>query len=179
MPKGYFFVELEIADLAAYEAYRTAVPDIISAHGGRILVRGGDPPPLDGALAQRRRVIVEFDSPEAVKTFYDSDTYQAVLPIRLNASNGFVCLLTGEKYVFRLSGKPLESSRNRLCAFHCSPLPTPVPSNRLNGGIMSRMIKFARPGGPEVLEFIEVEAPEPGPREVRIKVKAIGINRAD
>jgi NADPH:quinone reductase-like Zn-dependent oxidoreductase len=44
---------------------------------------------------------------------------------------------------------------------------------------MSRMIKFARPGGPEVLEFIEVEAPEPGPREVRIKVKAIGINRAD
>jgi NADPH:quinone reductase-like Zn-dependent oxidoreductase len=44
---------------------------------------------------------------------------------------------------------------------------------------MSRMIKFAQPGGPEVLEFIEVEAPEPGPREVRIKVKAIGINRAD
>jgi NADPH:quinone reductase-like Zn-dependent oxidoreductase len=44
---------------------------------------------------------------------------------------------------------------------------------------MSRMIKFARPGGPEVLEFIEGEAPEPGPREVRIKVKAIGINRAD
>jgi NADPH:quinone reductase-like Zn-dependent oxidoreductase len=44
---------------------------------------------------------------------------------------------------------------------------------------MSRTIKFAQPGGPEVLEFIEVEAPPPGPREVRIKVKAIGINRAD
>jgi NADPH:quinone reductase-like Zn-dependent oxidoreductase len=44
---------------------------------------------------------------------------------------------------------------------------------------MSRMIKFAQPGGPEVLEFIEVEAPAPGPHEVRIKVKAIGINRAD
>src|SRR5246500_2718379 len=44
---------------------------------------------------------------------------------------------------------------------------------------MSRTIKFAQPGGPEVLEFIEVEAPAPGLREVRIKVKAIGINRAD
>jgi NADPH:quinone reductase-like Zn-dependent oxidoreductase len=44
---------------------------------------------------------------------------------------------------------------------------------------MSRTIKFARAGGPEVLEFIEVEAPSPGPHEVRIKVKAIGINRAD
>src|SRR5882757_4063264 len=95
MPKGYFFVELEIADPAAYEAYRTVVPDIISAHGGRILVRGGDPQPLDGAVPPRRRVIVEFDSPGAVKTFYYSDAYQAVLPIRLNASNGFVCLLTG------------------------------------------------------------------------------------
>jgi NADPH:quinone reductase-like Zn-dependent oxidoreductase len=44
---------------------------------------------------------------------------------------------------------------------------------------MSRTIKFAKTGGPEVLEFIEMEVPAPGPREVRIKVKAIGINRAD
>jgi uncharacterized protein (DUF1330 family) len=97
MPKGYFFVEVEVTDTATYEAYRAAVPDIISAHGGRILVRGGDPQPLDGTVPQRRRVIVEFDRPEAVKAFYDSDAYQAVLPIRLNASDGFVCLLTGEE----------------------------------------------------------------------------------
>jgi len=95
MPKGYFFVEVEIADPAAYERYRTIVPDIISAHGGRILVRGGDPLPLDGVMPHRRRIIVEFNSPEAVNTFYYSDAYQAVQPIRLNTSNGFACLLTG------------------------------------------------------------------------------------
>jgi len=44
---------------------------------------------------------------------------------------------------------------------------------------MSRTIKFAHAGGPEVLEFIETEVPAPGPHEVRIEVKAIGINRAD
>jgi NADPH:quinone reductase-like Zn-dependent oxidoreductase len=44
---------------------------------------------------------------------------------------------------------------------------------------MSRTIKFAKAGGPEVLEFIEIEVPAPGPHEVRIKVIAIGINRAD
>lgn len=44
---------------------------------------------------------------------------------------------------------------------------------------MPRTIKFAKAGGPEVLEFIEMEVPAPGPREVRINVKAIGINRAD
>jgi NADPH:quinone reductase-like Zn-dependent oxidoreductase len=44
---------------------------------------------------------------------------------------------------------------------------------------MSRTIKFANAGGPEVLEYIEMEVPAPGPHEVRIKVKAIGINRAE
>ena len=44
---------------------------------------------------------------------------------------------------------------------------------------MSRIIKFAKAGGPEVLDFIETEIPAPGPSEVRIRVKAIGINRAE
>ena len=44
---------------------------------------------------------------------------------------------------------------------------------------MSRTIKFAKVGGPDVLEFIETTVPAPGPAEVRIKVKAIGINRAE
>jgi hypothetical protein len=57
MPKGYFFVELEIVDPAVYEAYLAAVPDIISAHGGRILVRGGDPQLLDGTVPHCRRVL--------------------------------------------------------------------------------------------------------------------------
>jgi uncharacterized protein (DUF1330 family) len=97
MPRGYFFGEFEITDPAVYESYRAKVPDIISAHGGRILVRGGDPQPLDGTLPQRRFIVVEFDSPEAARTFYSSNAYQAVLPFRLNAStsNGFACLLTG------------------------------------------------------------------------------------
>jgi NADPH:quinone reductase-like Zn-dependent oxidoreductase len=44
---------------------------------------------------------------------------------------------------------------------------------------MSRTIKFARAGGPEVLEFLDMQIPAPGQNEVRIKVKAIGINRAE
>jgi NADPH:quinone reductase-like Zn-dependent oxidoreductase len=44
---------------------------------------------------------------------------------------------------------------------------------------MSRIIKFAKAGGPEVLEFVEMEVPAPGPHEILIKVKAIGINRAE
>ena len=44
---------------------------------------------------------------------------------------------------------------------------------------MSRTIKFAKAGGPEVLEFIDAVVPAPAANDVRIKVKAIGINRAE
>jgi NADPH:quinone reductase-like Zn-dependent oxidoreductase len=44
---------------------------------------------------------------------------------------------------------------------------------------MSRTIKFKKAGGPEVLKFVETKVPEPGPHEVRVKVKAIGLNRAE
>lgn len=44
---------------------------------------------------------------------------------------------------------------------------------------MTRSIQFSQAGAPEVLEFIDTEVPAPGPSEVRIQVKAIGINRAE
>ncbi|PRX30804.1 NADPH:quinone reductase-like Zn-dependent oxidoreductase [Paraburkholderia sp. BL18I3N2] len=44
---------------------------------------------------------------------------------------------------------------------------------------MPRTIMFAKAGGPEVLEFIETPVAAPGPHEVRIKVEAIGLNRAE
>lgn len=42
-----------------------------------------------------------------------------------------------------------------------------------------RAIVIVEPGGPEVLELREVERPEPGPGEVRVRVRSSGINRAD
>jgi NADPH:quinone reductase-like Zn-dependent oxidoreductase len=44
---------------------------------------------------------------------------------------------------------------------------------------MSRIIKFSKAGGPEVLEYEEVQVRAPHSKEVRIKVSAIGINRAE
>ncbi|MFC4527056.1 zinc-dependent alcohol dehydrogenase family protein [Dyella halodurans] len=44
---------------------------------------------------------------------------------------------------------------------------------------MSRTFQFARAGGPEVLEISEAPVATPGANEVRIKVKAIGLNRAE
>jgi NADPH:quinone reductase len=42
-----------------------------------------------------------------------------------------------------------------------------------------RAIVIARPGGPDVLELRDVPVPEPGPREIRVRVHATAVNRAD
>lgn len=44
---------------------------------------------------------------------------------------------------------------------------------------MSIAVRFHRTGGPEVLSLDQVDVPPPGPGEVRIAVKALGLNRAE
>jgi NADPH:quinone reductase-like Zn-dependent oxidoreductase len=44
---------------------------------------------------------------------------------------------------------------------------------------MAKVVQFNAVGGPEQLKLHELVVPEPGPGEVRIKIKAIGLNRAE
>lgn len=44
---------------------------------------------------------------------------------------------------------------------------------------MPRIVRFHKTGGPEVLQFDELPLAEPGQGEVRIKVEALGLNRAE
>lgn len=44
---------------------------------------------------------------------------------------------------------------------------------------MAKAIRIARTGGPEVLEYVDVEVGEPGPGEARVRHHAIGVNFID
>jgi NADPH:quinone reductase-like Zn-dependent oxidoreductase len=44
---------------------------------------------------------------------------------------------------------------------------------------MTRTVLFHELGGPEVMRLEDVEVGDPGPGEVRIRVDAIGLNRAE
>jgi NADPH:quinone reductase-like Zn-dependent oxidoreductase len=44
---------------------------------------------------------------------------------------------------------------------------------------MPKIVRFYQVGGPEVLKLEELPAPRPAKGEVRIKVEAIGLNRAE
>lgn len=42
-----------------------------------------------------------------------------------------------------------------------------------------KAVQFSRYGGPEVIEIVEIDPPRPGPGEVRIAVRAAGVNQSD
>ena len=42
-----------------------------------------------------------------------------------------------------------------------------------------KAIRVERPGGPEALVLQEVEVPQPGPGEARVRIQAIGVNFID
>lgn len=44
---------------------------------------------------------------------------------------------------------------------------------------MTRIVRFHRIGGPEVLQIDSVDVPAPGPDDIQLRVKAIGVNRAE
>src|ERR1700755_2344628 len=44
---------------------------------------------------------------------------------------------------------------------------------------MVKPARFSRFGGPEVLEIVDLPDPHPGPGEVRIAVRAAGVNASD
>jgi NADPH2:quinone reductase len=44
---------------------------------------------------------------------------------------------------------------------------------------MARIVRIHELGGPEVLRIEDVEVPPPGPGEIRLRVKALGLNRAE
>lgn len=44
---------------------------------------------------------------------------------------------------------------------------------------MPKIVRFEKLGGPEVLKFVEEPSKQPGKGEVRLRVKAVGLNRAE
>jgi NADPH:quinone reductase-like Zn-dependent oxidoreductase len=53
------------------------------------------------------------------------------------------------------------------------------PTSQERTFVMTRKVVFDEVGGPEVLRVDDVTVGEPGPGEVRIRVEAIGLNRAE
>ena len=71
-----------------------AIPTI-TAHGGRIVAFDETPEVVEGAVDFPRSVIIEFPNRAAFRDWYDSDEYQAILPIRFESMPGTLIVVKG------------------------------------------------------------------------------------
>ncbi|MBN1344075.1 MAG: DUF1330 domain-containing protein [Phycisphaerae bacterium] len=77
----YMIVELEVIDPEPYGEYVEKVREVVTGHGGRYLVRGGRVTPLSGSWTPERIIVIEFDSPAALRRCFMSSAYLALAPL--------------------------------------------------------------------------------------------------
>jgi len=93
--KGYVLAFIDVEDAKNYSPYAAGVPATIAAYGGRYLVRNGKKEVREGSLPADRVVMLEFPSVDQAKAWYESEEYQALLPIRKSASKGTLLIVEG------------------------------------------------------------------------------------
>lgn len=92
---AYVIVEVDIHDPDAYSQYRTLSGPAVAAHGGRFLVRGGPAELLEGSDEPKRIVVLEFDSMDAARRWYDSPEYREARAAREGAATARFVLVEG------------------------------------------------------------------------------------
>ena len=95
MAKGYLVANVTVTDAERFAEYRAQVSPLVERYGGRYLIRGGTVQRLEGEVALDRVVVIEFESIEAARRFYDSAEYRPVLALRTEAARSQVALVEG------------------------------------------------------------------------------------
>jgi uncharacterized protein (DUF1330 family) len=95
VPKGYVIFTEDVHDPAAMGEYGRAAAPTIRQYGGRTLVYQPGTEALEGSWHGTQTVIVEFDSVEAARTWYDSAEYAAARPMREAAARSNAVIVAG------------------------------------------------------------------------------------
>ena len=91
---AYVIAQMSVHDLEGYRQYAAAVRGTIAGSGGRV-VAANDVEPYEGVPAQPRIVIGEFPTMDAARTWYESDAYQAVKQLRIDATTSVLFMVEG------------------------------------------------------------------------------------
>jgi len=95
MPHAFVVAIESVHDVETFtKEYGPKVPATLQPYGGRFLVRGGKLTNLEGD-APGRFVVIEFDSLQNARKWYQSPEYQALIPIRQKASKSTLFIAEG------------------------------------------------------------------------------------
>lgn len=91
----YVIAQGRIEDREMLDQYVAKVFPTLQAGGARILAFAEEPEVVEGEVPYPRTVIIEFESKEAFRAWYDSPDYQEILPLRLNSTPGSLIVVDG------------------------------------------------------------------------------------
>lgn len=94
---AYVIANIDIRDPARYAEYVKLTPATIAPFGGRFIARGGKAERLEGDTPANRVVLLEFDTYEQARAWYDSAGYATARVVRQSASVGSLILVDGVK----------------------------------------------------------------------------------
>ena len=83
---AYLIANVDIKDNDKFKDYMKATPPVIKQFGGKFLVRGGDFEICEGGWNPKRLVLVEFESMQKAKQFYNSPEYQEIIDLRQSSA---------------------------------------------------------------------------------------------
>jgi uncharacterized protein (DUF1330 family) len=92
---AYVIANIDVHDPALYEEYRRLTPATLEQYGGKFLVRGGAHETLEGGWQPKRLVVIEFESVEAARRWYDSEEYRDLKARRKRATTSEVLRVEG------------------------------------------------------------------------------------
>jgi uncharacterized protein (DUF1330 family) len=95
MPKGYVIFTEAINDPEGMKAYGRAAVPTIRESGGKTLVATSEPQVLEGDWHGNQTVILEFESVEAARAWYESEGYQNAVKLRQAAADSNAVILSG------------------------------------------------------------------------------------
>jgi uncharacterized protein (DUF1330 family) len=95
MAKGYVVLTETIRDSEGMQAYGEASMPSIFEHRAKVLAVDEQVEVLEGEWHGTRTVVLEFESVDAARRWYSSDTYQAALPLRLAAADCNAVIVSG------------------------------------------------------------------------------------
>jgi len=92
---AYIIVEVEVKDPIKYEDYKKLTPASLAAYGGKFIVRGGKAELLEGDKKPERIVILEFESVERAKAWWNSPEYSEAKKLRHATANSRMIVVEG------------------------------------------------------------------------------------
>ena len=92
---AYLILDLKIHDLPAFSEYIHKIPRFIEKHGGKYIVQGAQPEPLEGDWKPERVVVIEFPSQQNARSFLHDPEAQPLFSIRHKATSSKLLLVDG------------------------------------------------------------------------------------